>query len=64
MMTQELMTQGMKRIWRSKRFRNGPAQVPFKVPEDMKPYNILLDDEEDSAEVNMYGEVVSTPPTD
>lgn len=59
-----MMTQGMKQIWRSKRFRNGPVQVPFKVPEDMKPYNILLDDEEDSAEVNMYGEVVSTPPTD
>ncbi len=43
-------------------YRNGPALVPFKVPPDMKPYNII--DNEEEAEVNMYGEVVSEIPTD
>lgn len=58
------MIKRMTQTWKNNIFRNGPAQVPFKVPEDMKPYNIVLDDEDDSAEVNMYGEVVSNPPTD
>lgn len=43
-------------------YRNGPAPAPFKVPPDMKPYNII--DNEEEAEVNMYGEVVSEIPTD
>ena len=43
-------------------YRNGPAPVPFRMPQDMKPYNII--DNDDEAEVNMYGEVVSEIPTD
>lgn len=43
-------------------YRNGAAPLPFRVPQDMKPYNII--DNEDEAEVNMYGEVVSEIPTD
>ena len=30
----------------------------------LKPYNIVVNDEENSAEINMYGEVVSTRPVD
>ncbi len=36
--------------------------VSFKMPQDMKPYNII--DNDDEAEVNMYGEIVSEIPTD
>lgn len=43
-------------------YRNGPAPIPFRMPQDMKPYNIAESDDE--AEVNMYGEVVSEIPTD
>lgn len=43
-------------------YRNGPVPVSFKIPQDMKPYNII--DNDDEAEVNMYGEVVSEIPTD
>ena len=42
--------------------RNGPAPLGFKVPADLKPYNIVTNDDTDSAEVNMYGEVVSNIP--
>lgn len=45
-------------------FRNGPTPVPLNIPPDMKPYNIATLDDEDSVEVNMYGEVVSEQPTD
>lgn len=45
-----------------KNYRNGPTPVPFRMPQDMKPYNII--DNDDEAEVNMYGEVVSEIPTD
>nr|DAT31554.1 MAG TPA: Putative ATP dependent Clp protease [Caudoviricetes sp.] len=45
-------------------FRNGPVPVQLNIPPDMKPYNIATLDEEDSVEVNMYGEVVSEKPTD
>lgn len=45
-----------------KNYRNGPTPVPFRMPQDMKPYNIV--DNDDEAEVNMYGEVVSEIPTD
>lgn len=45
------------------RFRNGPAPMGFKVPADLKPYNIVLNEMDDTAEVNMYGEVVSKVPT-
>lgn len=34
------------------------------MPETIKAYNILLNEEEDSAEVNLYGEVVTNRPTD
>ena len=44
-------------------FRNGPVPVPFKAPPDLKPYNIVTNDDDDSAEINMYGEVVSEIPT-
>ena len=43
-------------------YRNGAAPLPVRAPQDMKPYNII--DNEDEAEVNMYGEVVSEIPTD
>lgn len=43
-------------------YRNGPITIPLKVPQDMKPYNII--DNNDEAEVNMYGEIVSEIPTD
>ena len=43
-------------------FRNGPMPVPFNAPPDLKPYNIVTNDDDDSAEVNMYGEVVSEIP--
>lgn len=46
----------------TKNYRNGPTPVPFRMPQDMKPYNIV--DNDDEAEVNMYGEVVSEIPTD
>lgn len=45
-------------------FRNGPTPVPLNIPSDMKPYNIATLEDEDSVEVNMYGEVVSEQPTD
>lgn len=45
-------------------FWNGPAPVPFKAPPDLKPYNIVTSEGDDSAEVNMYGEVVTNVPTD
>lgn len=45
-----------------KNYRNGPTPVPFRMPQDMKPYDIV--DNDDEAEVNMYGEVVSEIPTD
>lgn len=45
-------------------YRNGPTPLGFKVPADLKPYNIVTNDDTDSAEVNMYGEVVSNVPTD
>lgn len=45
-------------------FRNGPTPVPLNIPPDMKPYNIATLDDEDSVEVNMYGEVVSEKPID
>lgn len=45
-------------------FRNGPAPVPLNLLPDMKPYNIVTLEDEDSVEVNMYGEVVSEKPTD
>lgn len=45
-----------------KNYRNGPTPVPCRMPQDMKPYNIV--DNDDEAEVNMYGEVVSEIPTD
>ena len=45
-------------------YRNGPTPVPLNIPPDMKPYNIATLDDEDSVEVNMYGEVVSEKPTD
>ena len=38
-----------------------PRQTEF---EGLKPYNIVLNDEDNSAEINMYGEVVETRPTD
>lgn len=44
--------------------RNGPVPVQLNIPPDMKPYNIATLDDEDSVEVNMYGEVVSEKPTD
>lgn len=34
-----------------------------KMPETIKAYNIFVNDENDSAEVNMYGEVVEKRPT-
>lgn len=34
------------------------------MPEFMNAYNILLNEEDDSAEVNLYGEVVTNRPTD
>lgn len=43
-------------------YRNGPVSIPFKMSQDMKPYNII--DNDDEAEVNMYGEIVSEIPTD
>ncbi len=43
-------------------YKNGPVSVSFKMPQDMKPYNII--DNDDEAEVNMYGEIVSEIPTD
>lgn len=43
---------------------NGPMPLGFKVPADMKPYNIAILDDEDSAEIDMYGEVVSERPRD
>ena len=46
------------------RIINGPIALGIKAPADMKPYNIALNDDDDSAEVNMYGEVVSSAPTD
>lgn len=45
-------------------FRNGPVPVPLNLPPDMKPYNIATLEDEDSVEVNMYGEVVSEKPID
>ena len=45
-------------------FRNGPTPVPLNLPPDMKPYNIATLEDEDSVEVNMYGEVVSEKPID
>lgn len=36
---------------------------PMKF-EGLKPYNIALNDEDNSAEINMYGEVVETRPVD
>lgn len=47
-------------------FLNGPSPVPLNIiPPDMKPYNIAtLEDDEESVEVNMYGQVVSEKPTD
>lgn len=44
-------------------FRNGPMPIPFNAPPDLKPYNIVASDDDESAEVNMYGEVVSEIPT-
>lgn len=43
-------------------FRNGPTPVPLKFPPDMKPYNIITLEDEDSVEINMYGEIVSEKP--
>ena len=45
-------------------FRNGPTPVALNLPPDMKPYNITTLEDEDSVEVNMYGEVVSEKPVD
>lgn len=45
-------------------FRNGPTPVPLKFPPDMKPYNIITLEDEDSVEINMYGEIVSEKPVD
>lgn len=46
-----------------KQFRNGPAPMPIKMPPNLVPYNFVEPDE-DSVEVEMYGEVVSNRPTD
>ena len=43
-------------------YKNGSVSMPFRVSQNMKPYNII--DNDDEAEVNMYGEVVSEIPTD
>lgn len=45
-------------------FRNGPTPVALNLPPDIKPYNITTLEDEDSVEVNMYGEVVSEKPVD
>lgn len=45
------------------KFRNGPAPMPIKMPPNLVPYNFVEPDE-DSVEVEMYGEVVSNRPTD
>lgn len=46
-------------------FMNGPTPMPFNIPPDMKPYNIATqEDDEESVEVNMYGQVVSEKPVD
>ena len=46
----------------AKMYRNGSLPMQCKMPQDMKPYNIV--DNDDEADVNMYGEVVSEIPTD
>ena len=38
--------------------------MPPKVNTPLTPYNIVVNEETNSAEINMYGEVVSTRPTD
>lgn len=44
-------------------FRNGP--IPgIMVPNGIKPYDIAMNQDDDTAEVNMYGEIVSEIPTD
>jgi len=43
---------------------NEPLPVPMTNMPDLKPYNIVMNEENDSAEINMYGEVVSNVPTD
>ena len=43
----------------------GPAvPVQMKIPMDLKPYDIAVNEDDDSAEVNLYGEVVTNIPTD
>lgn len=54
----------MTETWKQNKYINGPVTVGMKVPSDMKPYNIALNEDDDSAEINMYGEVVSSVPTD
>lgn len=46
------------------RIINGPVSINFKIQPDLKPYNIAINDEDDSAEVELYGEVVTSVPTD
>lgn len=43
-------------------FRNGPIPMLLNLPPDMKPYNIITLEDEDSVEINMYGEIVSEKP--
>lgn len=40
------------------------ALVQMKIPMDLKPYDIAVNEDDDSAEVNLYGEVVTNIPTD
>lgn len=46
------------------RYCMGSEPVRLPITPDMKPYNIAIDEENDTAEVNMYGEIVSSVPTD
>lgn len=44
-------------------FWNGPAPVPIHMPPNLVPYN-MVETDDDSVEIEMYGEVVSERPTD
>lgn len=45
------------------KFRNGPMPGHFKAPADLVPYN-MVETDDDSLEVEMYGEVVTNKPVD
>lgn len=54
----------MTAIGKQSKFRNGAVAAKIAIPKGIQPYNIAVNEEDNSAEVNMYGEVVTNAPTD